>query len=81
MGVSITDQAMQRWREQGFRPELVRSADGRWAVQFHPDGPVPAWADWNDGLLWHDSEDDAIKAALLDEQSETGYRLAGKSTT
>ena len=62
----------ERWRKDGFKPELIFNTEGKWAVQFNADAKVPAWADSTD-KKWRNTPEEAIVAALMDEQSQEGY--------
>ena len=66
------DGALQGWRAQGFKPGLVRNEEGRWALEFDPDAPLPYWADLSRGPVWYDTQEAAISAVLLDELVRSG---------
>ena len=55
----------------------MRNDRGEWALTFGSEGGLgPAWSNGASQPIWQATEEEAIQAALLDEQLAMDYRCA-----
>ena len=70
----MSDDPMQRWQAAGYRPRLVFSGGKGWTLMFGQESTSrPEWARFTGAPIWQATEQEAIDAAVLDEQMAANH--------